>query len=94
MCVKAALASQIFFLLSLCLAKISVILLIRRLYSPDMFKHLIICDGILVICAIWGLGSILGIAIDCSPLHLMGPERSFCSNLVSLLRCFNITKEG
>ncbi|KIY03305.1 uncharacterized protein Z520_01772 [Fonsecaea multimorphosa CBS 102226] len=79
---RAVLAGEIFFIISLTLAKASVTLLIRRLFSINMRKRSLVCDILLGICAVWGLASILIIAIDCPLLSLMGYQGQFCANFV------------
>ncbi|WEW58033.1 hypothetical protein PRK78_003500 [Emydomyces testavorans] len=46
---KSVLASQVLFILALGYAKASVVLLVRRLFSPDMHRHLRLCDALLVV---------------------------------------------
>ncbi|OAP65571.1 hypothetical protein AYL99_01543 [Fonsecaea erecta] len=80
---RSVLAGEIFFIMSLTLAKASVTLLIRRLFSINMQKRALVCDLFLGVCAIWGLASILIIAIDCPLLSLMGYHGRFCANFVA-----------
>jgi len=75
---QAALSSQILFLLSLCLAKVSVILLLRRLSGEGMQTACGICLGI---CVLWGVASMLVVVINCTPLQVMGVNNNFCSSL-------------
>ncbi|KAF1812168.1 hypothetical protein P152DRAFT_487593 [Eremomyces bilateralis CBS 781.70] len=74
------LTSQIFFILTIALAKCSVILLIRRLFSLDMESHRRWCHIMLVVVSVWGLASVLALSIDCGPRQVLGIGGSFCSN--------------
>ena len=58
-------------------------LLIRRLFSVNMRKRSLICDSILAVCIIWGLASILVIAVNCPLLSLIGYQGQFCASFVS-----------
>ncbi|KAK2877815.1 hypothetical protein FQN49_001172 [Arthroderma sp. PD_2] len=78
---RSILFSEVFFLLGLLLAKVSVVLLIRRLFSPDMRTHILACNATLGVCILWGVGSLLGALINCTPVSMMGFTRG-CSNMV------------
>ncbi|KAM5469157.1 hypothetical protein MauCBS54593_004509 [Microsporum audouinii] len=79
---RSLLLSEVFFLLGLLLAKVSLILLIRRLFSPDMRTHILTCDATLVLSILWGVGSMLGALINCSPAGLMAFVNGTCSDIV------------
>ncbi|KAF3480394.1 uncharacterized protein GIQ15_05741 [Arthroderma uncinatum] len=55
---RSILFSEVFFLLGLLLAKVSVILLIRRLFSPDMRPHIVACDTTLVVIRWQAIGAL------------------------------------
>lgn len=80
---QGVLADEILFIVSLTLAKASVTLLIRRLFSVNMRTRSLTCDSILSMCIIWGLASILIIAVNCPLLSLMGYDGHFCASFVS-----------
>ena len=42
----------------------------------------IICDALLAVCILWGLASVLTIAIKCPILSLMGYQGEFCTGVV------------
>ncbi|KAK3720826.1 hypothetical protein LTR37_003489 [Vermiconidia calcicola] len=64
---KAVFAALIFLVISLALAKISVVLFIRRLVTRN--SHMLIKGSYLLhcVCALWGLASLITISVDCSP---------------------------
>ncbi|EFE39030.1 hypothetical protein TRV_06304 [Trichophyton verrucosum HKI 0517] len=76
--------SEVFFLLGLLLAKVSLILLIRRLFSPDMRSHIMTCDAVLLLSILWGVGSMLGALINCSPTGMMAFIHGACKGIVSV----------
>ncbi|EFQ99092.1 hypothetical protein MGYG_02106 [Nannizzia gypsea CBS 118893] len=79
---RTLLLSGVFFLLGLLLAKVSLILLIRRLFSPDMRMHIMACDAVLAMSILWGIGSILGALINCSPTGMMAFNDGACKDIV------------
>ncbi|KAK3714682.1 hypothetical protein LTR37_007662 [Vermiconidia calcicola] len=64
---KAVFAALIFLVISLTLAKISVVLFIRRLVTRN--SHMLIKGSYLLhcVCALWGLASVIVISMNCSP---------------------------
>ncbi|KAG6365773.1 hypothetical protein INS49_007384 [Diaporthe citri] len=62
---KTFLASEILSITILCLAKCSVASLVRRVFTFDIDKTWITCMGVLTFSAVWGLGSVVGLAVNC-----------------------------
>lgn len=76
-------AAEVMFFIILALTKCSVAMLCRRLFSINMKKNLLICDITVGVCAVWALGAILTVAVDCGPLPHIGYDVPFCQSLVS-----------
>ncbi|GBF61581.1 hypothetical protein TMEN_4085 [Trichophyton mentagrophytes] len=79
---RALVLGEVFFLLGLLLAKVSLILLIRRLFSPDMRPHIMTCDAVVLLSVLWGVGSMLGALINCSPTGMMAFIHGACKDIV------------
>ncbi|KAF2668449.1 hypothetical protein BT63DRAFT_479856 [Microthyrium microscopicum] len=67
---QAVFATHVTFLIAIYLAKCSVILLIRRIFSEDMHRYRTITDGFTAFMAISGLTSILLVSVRCVPSQL------------------------
>jgi hypothetical protein len=90
--IKSAYAAQILFIASLCLSKCSTLWLMMRLFNLNSTKvnngansklYFTIGLGILGVMGVWGLGSILGLSIDCSASHFIRtPSLSLCPQQV------------
>lgn len=76
---QAGYASDILFLASHGLAKVSVILLLTRLTRTK--NYLFICFGLIGATAAWGVGAILAIALRCDMVHPWLSDR--CGHMVS-----------
>ncbi|KAJ4986414.1 CFEM domain-containing protein [Stagonosporopsis vannaccii] len=67
---KATFAAQLFFILALAASKLSVTALMLRLFTRDIVvtrKARILCYTTIAITILWALGSIIGMALSCSP---------------------------
>lgn len=62
---QSTLASVILFLLSLSLAKCSVLALILRIISSNTGKSRLFCISLMVTSAVWGVGSSAAFLINC-----------------------------
>jgi hypothetical protein len=62
---RATFAGAIFLLIALTIAKCSVVIFMQRLLARDSRGIRLLCYGLTVVFIAWGLGSILGIAINC-----------------------------
>ena len=65
---------MVFFIISLSLAKISLLLFIQRLLAMNSHKLLLANRILIVVSATWALGSILAISINCSPEFYISDE--------------------
>ena len=81
-------ASNVLAIVSMGLAKLSVIFLCRRIFGPSMKSHIVLCDVAVGIAALWFLGSILAVSIDCGALEVIGYSGKFCSGLVSEVQSY------
>jgi hypothetical protein len=76
-------ASDILFLLALCVSKFSVVWFCRRLFAVGQQKMNTVCIAIMALCGLWCLGSILGVTVGCSASGYVHANEQTCSNLVS-----------
>jgi hypothetical protein len=97
---QAAFASRIGLIVALSLSKISVISLIRRLFSQDMRRHRVACEVSqdpfdimhlsiveqigIGLVGLWCLASVLGLWARCNSRELMLPSPDRCSGQVFL----------
>ena len=79
---QIAVASNVFFFLTIALTKVAVILLCRRLFSTNMKKHLIFCDAVSGLVGVWCIASILATNVGCGPLGQLGYRQDFCTGMV------------
>lgn len=79
-------ASQVLYVLALAASKISVLALIDRIFSGLEYKHeLVLSRSLMVIIAIWGIGSALAVSVDCDADQIL-PHigAAMCPGAVSL----------
>ncbi|RMD41550.1 hypothetical protein DV735_g3591, partial [Chaetothyriales sp. CBS 134920] len=75
-------AADVFFLLSLFASKSSIIWLCRRLFAIGHNKNHRLWEGMIAVCGVWSVASILAVNIGCSGLEIIhAGER--CSGLVA-----------
>lgn len=79
---QIAVASHVFFFLTIALTKVAVILLCRRLFSTNMKKHLFLCDVVSGLVGVWCVASILATNVACGPLGQLGYRQDFCTGMV------------
>ena len=73
---KPVLASEILFLISLGLCKMSVVFFTKRLFTRDHRKAWWACNVALALSVVWTIGSVLAISVECNPsFELYGAER-------------------
>ncbi|KAF7192961.1 hypothetical protein HII31_05692 [Pseudocercospora fuligena] len=73
---EAVLASEILFILSIMLSKLSVVYFMKRLFTRDHSLAWWACHVGIVITTIWGLASALAVSVGCGPSRILyGPER-------------------
>lgn len=73
---EAVLASEILFILSIMLSKLSVVYFMKRLFTRDHSLAWWACHVGIVITVIWGLASALAVSVGCGPSRILyGPER-------------------
>lgn len=75
---QLTMASEAILILGLAFAKVSILLLIRRIVSAKSA----FCDTLLGLSVLWGLASVLAITVNCSPSHMVGIN-GFCEHQVS-----------
>ncbi|ORY59964.1 uncharacterized protein BCR38DRAFT_443484 [Pseudomassariella vexata] len=74
---KSFFAVELLSILALCLAKCSVIALMLRMFAIKMWKNLL-CAVLLFLAAAWGVGSIIGLAINCSAVDILTDNNTQC----------------
>lgn len=73
---KAVMASEILFILSIMLSKLSVVYFMKRLFTRDHRRAWWGCAVAVVLTVLWGLASALGVSVGCGPRRILyGPER-------------------
>ncbi|OCL13909.1 hypothetical protein AOQ84DRAFT_385085 [Glonium stellatum] len=78
---EAVFAGRTPFIIALCLAKCSVVMLIRRVFTRDMKKIWWTCNIAVGIGVAWGLLAIITISAGCSPDGVLEKDRlTKCSN--------------
>ncbi|KAF2838844.1 hypothetical protein M501DRAFT_935163 [Patellaria atrata CBS 101060] len=84
---QAVFASQILLILSLGLAKSSVILLIRRVFTRDMKTFWFICNIIVGVSMAWAVGSIIAVSVGCTNETIVPTaDHGICGALVTRWR--------
>ncbi|KAL2437929.1 hypothetical protein ABEF95_009346 [Exophiala dermatitidis] len=76
-------ASDVLFLLSLCISKVSVIWFARRLFASGQHTRHLACEVTMGASALWCLGSILGVTVGCDAREVIHINGKTCSSLVS-----------
>jgi hypothetical protein len=74
--------ANLLFIAALALAKLSVVWFLARLTPSSIYVRL--CTGMAALCAAWGTGGVLALALRCDlaePWIIIGAK---CPNLVSL----------
>lgn len=89
---KAAFAGRILLIPTLCLSKISVLMVLRSLFHWETRRRLLSIDITIFIVAVWGCASTLALSIDCSPDYLLGPENGTCSNNIARIQAVMIVE--
>ncbi|KAF2207584.1 hypothetical protein CERZMDRAFT_26694, partial [Cercospora zeae-maydis SCOH1-5] len=73
---RAVLASEILFIVSVMLSKLSVVVFLKRLLSREHSAAWMACQAAVVLTVAWGLASALGISVECGPRRILyGPTR-------------------
>lgn len=87
---QAFLVSEILCVVALCLSKCSTFALITRVLRPvrvGVDLGWIMCISSLMLSIIWGIGSVVGLAMFCDPSTIMSdPENTGCPGHVSSRR--------
>jgi hypothetical protein len=71
---KTAFASQLLTIMSLCLSKCSIILLIRRVFTRDLAQFWLICNMLLAFSVAWAVASIILVTVGCSSSTYIPPR--------------------
>ncbi|KAH6953882.1 hypothetical protein BKA56DRAFT_648481 [Ilyonectria sp. MPI-CAGE-AT-0026] len=71
---KSTLAAVILCLLALSVAKCSVLALILRIIGSKTGKSKLFCIGLMVLSAVWGVGSCLAFLVNCRTNTLLTPD--------------------
>jgi hypothetical protein len=100
-------AGQILFIAAACLAKCSTLYLMMRLFNLSGSKannrgksrlYHWICMGVLAIMVAWGVGSIIGVSVDCSPDNIIRRQsESQCPSQLlrwQIITAFDIATEA
>ncbi|KAF1948948.1 hypothetical protein CC80DRAFT_283254 [Byssothecium circinans] len=88
---KAFFASRILLVIALCLAKCSLLLSIRTIFTVDLKKQWLTSNITIAIVCAWGAASALAISVNCSPNYVVsGPQNVQCPNHISRLRAIFI----
>jgi hypothetical protein len=71
---------------ALTLSKVSVVTLIRHIFTQDMKRAWKACNLYTVVVVAWGLMSVLALSVDCSSTSLLNSNQNEqCPNQVSIL---------
>jgi hypothetical protein len=79
---QAVLASRTLFLVSLCLSKLSVLLVIRSLFSWEKKRKTLVTYVTIVVVALWGFAAALTLSVRCSSDYVLGGGEAKCFNHV------------
>ncbi|KAF2272758.1 uncharacterized protein EI97DRAFT_504008 [Westerdykella ornata] len=88
---KGFFASRILLILALCLAKCSLLLSIRTIFTVDLKKQWLTSNITIAIVCAWGAASALAVSVNCSPNYVVsGPQHVQCPNHINRLRAIFI----
>jgi len=82
---KAVFASRILLMIVLSLSKLSVLFVIRSLFTWEKRQKIFLIDCSIAISALWGVVSTLVLSAGCSPTYILSPTTS-CPNHVLKLQ--------
>lgn len=68
---ESVMTSEILFVLSLGLCKISVVFFTKRLFTKDHHKAWWVCNAALILSIAWTVMSALAVSVDCGPAHIL-----------------------
>ncbi|KAM0723696.1 hypothetical protein Q7P37_000684 [Cladosporium fusiforme] len=78
---EALQASIVLYLLTLAAAKVSVVLLLRRLFAGTRAMHApMLCNVLLTMTGLWGVGAIVASSVNCVPEHLWRSQENATCN--------------
>ena len=75
---------------ALCLSKLSVLVVLRRLFHHENARKLLIVDATILWVAAWGFVATITLSVGCSPLYLT--ENGQCPHLVGRMRGVMLTE--
>ncbi len=81
---QALLAGRVLLIPALALAKISVVTLIRQIFTIDTREAWIACNAFIAVLAGWGLMSIIALSAGCSGAETIGLSEGLCRNEVDV----------
>lgn len=87
---KAAFAGRTLLIPTLCLSKISVLLVLRHLFHYERRRKLLIIDLSMLAVAVWGFAATIVLSTGCSPNYLLGDGQ--CSSNAGRIRGVMITE--
>ncbi|KAF2458961.1 hypothetical protein BDY21DRAFT_283026, partial [Lineolata rhizophorae] len=78
----AMFGNAILIILALAATKASVILLIRRVFTRDLRRFRLLCNGLLALSIIWGVASSIAVSARCDlrPIDPNLPHAAFCAD--------------
>lgn len=79
---QAVLASRTLLLVSLCLSKLSVLLVIRSLFCWEKRRKTLLTDVTILVVTLWGFAAALTLSVRCSPDYVLGGGEAQCPNHV------------
>ncbi|KAN0095801.1 hypothetical protein V8E51_016512 [Hyaloscypha variabilis] len=87
---SAVLASRTLFLVSLCLSKLSVLFVIRSLFSWEKKRKTLVTYVTIVVVALWGFAAALTLSVRCSSDYVLGGGEAKCFNHLVRLRAIMV----
>lgn len=87
---SAVLASRTLFLVSLFLSKLSVLLVIRSLFSWERRRKKLATHLAILVVALWGFAAALTLSVRCSPDYVLGRGEAQCLNHLVRLKAIMV----
>jgi hypothetical protein len=71
---SATLAAYMLLIIALALAKCSTIMFVQRILSRDLRQLYLVCYGLLAVFALWAVGSMIALGVDCKGSHYVSED--------------------
>lgn len=92
---QAVQASQVFYLLALAAAKMTIVLFLQRVFErANEGRAILLCNLAIGLVCLWGAGSSIAVTVGCAPEHYQMPALAkSCTGAVRKLLPFPLVKQ-